>query len=197
MNKFTFDGVNKIFIVNSGITSIDVQIDLYSDWKEVLLEDDNMKYLQALSTVGGDPLTAGRFLGDTYFLENGWKIRPFEGQDHVLNIEGNLFSRDGSGAVVPTTGNSNVLVEMFVSNLVDTTIAESASTDFVQALKDSDWTHSSGTQSANFEDAITTILSMANGRIVNSSSGVFDFYDQDNSSIIFTLTESGLERVRQ
>ncbi len=124
MSKFIFDGVNRLFIVRSGITEIDVQVDLYSDWKEVLREGDNTKYLQALSTIGGDPLTLGRTLGDTYFLENGWKIRPYEGENHVLRIDGNLFSRDGSGSVIPTTGNSNVLVESFVSNLVDTAVSQ-------------------------------------------------------------------------
>jgi hypothetical protein len=68
---------------------------------------------------------------------------------------------------------------------------------FIDQFKSSTWTHSSGTELNNFQDLMVEVLTMANGRIVNSSSGVFDFYDQDNSNVIFTLVESGLQRVRQ
>lgn len=123
MAKFIFDGPNKLFIARSGVTTFDVQIDLYSDWKEELLLSDNMKFLPALRTVGGDPLTAGRTLGDSYFLTNGWRIRPYEAE-HRLLIDGNLFTEEGDSVVVPTTGDFNVLVEMFVSNLVDSTVSQ-------------------------------------------------------------------------
>ena len=32
--KVTFDGINKHIIINPGETQIDVQVDLYSAWKE-------------------------------------------------------------------------------------------------------------------------------------------------------------------
>ena len=196
MNKFTVDGANKLFICNSGVYGFDVQIDLYSDWKEWYLEDNNTKYGEALRTVGGDPLVGGRYLGDTYFLINGWKIRPSEA-DQRLQIDGNIYSDDGSGVVVQTTGNYNVLVENTVSNLVDSTVSDISPTLFVDELKASTWTHSSGTYAKNFEDLIVEIAAMANSKIVNSSSGVFDFYDKDNSNILFTLVESGLQRYKQ
>jgi len=47
-----------------------------------------------------------------------------------------------------------------------------------------------------FENLLTDLLAMANGRIVESSPGVFDFYEQDNTTIAFTLTKSGSERTR-
>lgn len=47
-----------------------------------------------------------------------------------------------------------------------------------------------------FEVAIARLLSMATGRIVESSSGVFDFYEQDNTTIAFTLTKAGSQRTR-
>lgn len=43
---------------------------------------------------------------------------------------------------------------------------------------------------------VRELLAMANGRIVESSPGVFDFYEQDNATIAFTLTKSGSERTR-
>lgn len=48
----------------------------------------------------------------------------------------------------------------------------------------------------SFSDTLKRLLSMATGRIVESASGVYDFYEQDNSTILFTLTKAGSERTR-
>jgi hypothetical protein len=119
MAKVTFDGINRLIIINFGETSIDVAIDVYGDWKEWVLQNDNSKYTVAISAIGGDPIGGGRYLGSTFFLENGWKIRPYEG-NHVLTVTGNLYTRDGSSPFVPTLGTYNVLTSMQVSNLIDT-----------------------------------------------------------------------------
>lgn len=126
MAKATFSGDNKLIIINSGITYIDVKKNIYSDWKEWLSNtgdfsgntSDNTRYEQALSSVGGDPISETISLGATYFLENGWKIRPYEG-NHTLIIAGNIYSRDGSVVVIPTLGSYNVVVNMQTSNLID------------------------------------------------------------------------------
>ena len=47
-----------------------------------------------------------------------------------------------------------------------------------------------------FENAMKKLLSMSTGKIVESSAGVFDFYAQDNATILFTLTKSGSQRTR-
>jgi len=52
--KITFDGGNKLIIVNNGETSLDVGLDLYSAWKEWMLLSDNSKYPIAFSAIGGD-----------------------------------------------------------------------------------------------------------------------------------------------
>lgn len=117
MANVTFDGPNKLIICNSGTTLLSVQ-DTYSYWKEWLLLSDNSKYLQAMSIVGGDPTVSGKYLGTTYFLENGWKIRP-QSSNHTLTVEGNLYARTGS-AFVACIGSYNVQVIQTVSNLIDT-----------------------------------------------------------------------------
>jgi hypothetical protein len=119
MAKVTFNGPAKLIIVDLGITEIDVKVDLYSDWKEWAIVGDNSKYPIALSAIGGDPIGGGRFLGSTFFLENGWKIRPYEG-DHTLVVTGNLYARDGSSPFVNTVGDFNVLINSTTSNIVDT-----------------------------------------------------------------------------
>ena len=123
MAKVTFDGVNSLIIVDPGITELDVQIDLYSDWKEWSLEDDNLKFLPAFRAVGGDPISDTRNLGITFFLINDWRIRPDE-VDHRLVLSGNLFTDPaGFSPVVPTLGSFNVIVEYSTSNLVDATVS--------------------------------------------------------------------------
>lgn len=123
MSNVTFSGIQKLIIVNSGVTTLDIQVDVYSDWKEWEQISDNSKFVQALRPVGGDPLTATKDLGDTYFIMNGWKIRPAE-FNHRLQVEGNLFTEDESSPFVQTLGNYNVVIESFVSNLTDATLAQ-------------------------------------------------------------------------
>jgi hypothetical protein len=108
-HKVTFDGINKLIIINSDENLIDVQRDIYSAWKEWLLYDNNARYLQAIDTVGGEPTVAGQRLDVTYFLINGWKIKPFSGS-YTLNIIGNIFDLDGENIIVPAdiiTGQPN------------------------------------------------------------------------------------------
>ena len=99
-HKVTFDGVNKLILINEGETEIDLQTDIYSDWKEWVLLENNLKYLPPMNTVGGEPTVAGQRLDVTYFLINGWKLKPFPGT-YDLNIIGNIFDIDGGSIKVP------------------------------------------------------------------------------------------------
>lgn len=137
MAKVTFDGSNRLIIVNYGITSLDVKVDLYSDWKEWVLLSDNSKYPTAMTAVGGDPLAGSQYLGTTYFLENGWKIRPYE-DNHSLEVSGNLYARDGSSPFVQTLGSYNVLITLKTSNLVDTVNLAGTSVD-INAIAEAVW----------------------------------------------------------
>lgn len=126
MAKVTFDGPNKLIIVDNGITELDVQIDLYSDWKEWMSLSDNNKFLYAMRSTGGDPTTGIKYVAPYFFLCNGWKIRPYEG-DHTLLLTGNLFVDEpemwGGNALVHTVGDFQVLAN--ISTTSDATIIES------------------------------------------------------------------------
>ena len=129
--KWTIDNLNKLLILKAGVTDIDVQVDLYGDWKEEYLLSNNSSFPPAMRSIGGDPVTALKDAGATYFMINGWKIRPDEA-NHTLNITGNLFTDPaGESVVVNTVGAFNVRVEMFVSNLVD---AVTSRVDLTQLL---------------------------------------------------------------
>ena len=116
MPNVTIDGATKVITVNSLVTALDVKEDLYSYWKDWVLEGDNSKYLIAFTTSGGEEISTGVYVGSYFFLENGWKIKPYEG-DHRLTITGNLYTRDGTSPFIATTGSYNVSIETRNSNL--------------------------------------------------------------------------------
>ena len=128
-HKVTFDGPNKLIRVNDGVTALDVKTDIYSAWKEWVvilgelgLHDENAAFLEAISAIGGQPTPTGA-IGGTFFLENGWKIKPYPGS-YRLDVSGNLFSVDGSNPyvaadVIPGEPN-NINITNQTSNIVDT-----------------------------------------------------------------------------
>ena len=103
-HKVTFDGINKLIIVNDGVTVLDVQEEVYSAWKKWAITETNLKYLNPISTVGGEPTIEGQRLDVTYFLINGWKIKPYSGT-YDLTLTGNIFDGDGGTIKVPADVN--------------------------------------------------------------------------------------------
>ncbi len=73
-HKVVFDGENKLIIINSAESIINVKDDVYSSWKEWAQLRDNGKFLPAIRTTGGDPASGGEKTGDVYFCTNGWRI---------------------------------------------------------------------------------------------------------------------------
>lgn len=118
MSIASFDGPNKIINITTGTTAFTVKA-LYSEWKSFVSLLDNAKFLPAFRYVGGDPTTPGQYLGSTFFLINGWKIRPFNG-DHTLTIDGNLFTEDQSSPYMSTLSPHTVIIQNTFSNLTTT-----------------------------------------------------------------------------
>lgn len=85
-----FDGTAKTMTVASGVTNISVRDDLYGGWKRWIRQGDNAKYARAMRVVGGDPVGAGQFAGDLYFLMNGWRVVV----PHRVYANGALFHDD-------------------------------------------------------------------------------------------------------
>ena len=89
--KCTFDGLNKLILINPSETEVSVKEDIYSAWKEWTSVADNSKFLSAIRVTGGEPITGTNlFTGDTYFVTNGWRIYI----DHSCTIDGVIFSDD-------------------------------------------------------------------------------------------------------
>lgn len=120
-HKVTFDGINRLIIINEGVTELDVQQDIYSAWKEWVLLETNAKYLSAFQTIGGEPTVAGQRLDVTYFLINGWRIKPYSGS-YSLNIIGNIFTSTGDDIKIPADINrfypNNISININTSVIV-------------------------------------------------------------------------------
>jgi hypothetical protein len=207
-HKVTFDGPNKLIIINDGESSISIQDDIYSSWKQWISLRDYLKFVPACRSVGGDPTVEGNFLGATFFTINDWQIQISDNTEFV----GNIFSDDFASPF--KTEESVKLAQAQVSNLIDkisidyddliaagiattgtiseqtTTIQTTLPTGVVNELNNTQY------DGVPFGDIMDILLSMAQGRILENGTGVFEFYAQDNSTILYTLTKSGNERNR-
>lgn len=126
--KVTFDGPNRLILINQGETNIDFKEDVYSAWKEWLRHphhQENGGYAPAISVIGGDPLPGSRQLGTTYFLINGWRMRTWEG-NHELTVNGNVFTREGVPVFVPTLNPWTITINLTTSTLVETVVPETS-----------------------------------------------------------------------
>jgi len=119
-HKVTFDGITKQIIINPDVLSLDVEVDIYSSWKEWASTYDNLKFLPAFRTTGGDPLPGGRRVGQYFFLINGWKlIPPVDYLISDIELIGNLFSDDG-GDIFDLSGFDNFrLIRQVVSQFTE------------------------------------------------------------------------------
>lgn len=116
-DRVSFDGPNKLILVNEPEVVVRVREDLYSAWKRWALLYDNAKYLPALRNIGGDPTVTGQRAGDLYFLINGWQLRTWEG-DHQLQVIGALFNDTGDPVFAPTVFSHNVQTTIERASLV-------------------------------------------------------------------------------
>lgn len=186
----TFDGANRVIVVDFGTTSINLKT-LYSDWKEWAKENDNVKHAIAFSSIGGDQLATGLYLGSTFFLENGWKIRPHEAS-HVLVVDGNLYSRDGSSPFVQTLGSHNVTIQTRTSNLIDTVAtAGSSPTDNAAAVLDGEDSVESG---MTVRQALRLMSAVLAGKVTGAGSGVETFRaatSDHKDRVVVTVTPQG------
>ena len=140
--KCTFDGVNRLILVNQGITAIDVTTDIYSDWKEWVQSYDNAKWLPAVNSIGGEPTPDGR-IGATFFLLNGWRIKPWQG-DYRLTVNGNLYTTEGDNPFLSISGvsvsstvsdlNTMLIERVEVEKVIEATLSETIEATIIATL---------------------------------------------------------------
>lgn len=101
----TFNGSTKRITIDPNLSDVDVK-ELYSEWKEWALQGDNLQYLQAMRTFGGDPTVEGQTAPAYYFLMNGWRC-VVDGFDAVFAY--NLYTDEGENPVITLNGGTALL----------------------------------------------------------------------------------------
>lgn len=146
-NKVSFDGANRIIYVHPEVTSLDIRADLYSGWVDWVVLRDNTKFLPAIRSTGYDPIGAGVFTGDTYFLINGWKLSIDLSKVRVTGV---LFSDNYDTAYY--TPELSAQYPATVSSLVSSSISYQ---NIVTAANPADiWSHSTRTLSTATPTAV-------------------------------------------
>ena len=193
MPKVLFDGTTRRITVLPGITYLDVQADLYSDWKEWVVTSGS-QFVSAFTTTGGDPLPGSQFVGRYYFLINGWKLIPSGTlADQDLTIDGNLFSDDGSSIMI-TSGTSVQLVKQIVSNLASINQVTTATTQSVLTSDQSYQLSSAYNTTGIITGSLNTItgsLTVISGSVSSVQSGV----NTANQQIL--IVSGGVSAVQQ
>ena len=94
MNSFTFLGADKVVLLNNQNTF--TAEDMYSEWKEWVIADDNAKYEKAFDTTGGDAVGGNQEIAPYFFLRNnsGWRIKmPAQNGELVQAVGYDAFLR--------------------------------------------------------------------------------------------------------
>lgn len=99
-DKVSFNGITKIIQVNAGVTSLDIQTEVYSAWIRWFERIENAQFLPAMRFTGLDPIPGGQ-TGGTFFTINGWKVVY---DPRVVALSGILYSDDYSTPYYFTDG---------------------------------------------------------------------------------------------
>ena len=94
--KVSFNGTDRLINVLSGVVEINVERDLYSEWKNWLLSD-NAQYAPAFRTFGGDPTSGTQNAPKYFFLTNNWRVR-IDGESVV--VQSNLYTEEGDSPFI-------------------------------------------------------------------------------------------------
>lgn len=120
-SKVVFSGSTKEILVNNDVTEIDVKTDLYSEWKRWAIEDNNLGYLQAFRTFGGDPTITGQFAPAYFFLTNGWRVIVDSGIE--VSVGTNLYTDELDSPFI-VSNNSAVSLRNSDAATVDTGVEQ-------------------------------------------------------------------------
>lgn len=115
MADATFDGDN-LHITLPSIGSFDAQTQIYSAWKEWIIQGDNAKYPPAFDATGGDPVGGGQFVAPYFFCRNdlGWRIKMPQADGEIV-VAGNLFPRDPNTSLFEQTSGFDAFLRLEVS----------------------------------------------------------------------------------
>ena len=103
-SKLTYDTTNKLFKLNSGVTTLDAKTEFYSaakqDWKDT---DTLWRFRFPIASIGGQNLGGGVTVSPYYQLLYGWRIAPASADQSVV-VVGNVITTEGDSPFGDTAG---------------------------------------------------------------------------------------------
>lgn len=110
-----FDGDN-LHITLPSLGSFDAQKEIYSAWKEWIVQSDNAKYPPAFDVTGGDDVGGGQKVAPYFFCRNdlGWRIKMPSDNGEIV-VAGNLFPRDPNTTLFEQTSGYDAFLRLEVS----------------------------------------------------------------------------------
>lgn len=131
MPKFNFDGPNKRIIMTNeacinGVSTFNL-IELWSEWCDWVVLEDNIKYPPALEVLMV-PLTATDYVGPYLFIRNdlGWMGVPPNVNPCTVIIEGSFFGTDPNSPVM--VNHTEQTTDLIINRSVLTTSIVTSST---------------------------------------------------------------------
>jgi len=112
----TFDGPS-LTIQLPSVEPYDAQRDLYSAWKQWAGLSDNLKYLPAFDTTGGDVISEGQTIAPYFFCRNdlGWRIKMPDDDGEIV-VAGNIFPRDSNETLFQQSPGYDAFLRLEVSS---------------------------------------------------------------------------------
>ncbi len=94
----SFNGITKRITITglADYSTVDVEKDLYSAWKNWVIDGANAKYPQAFRPIGGDPIGGTQTVPPYFFLLNDWKV-DFSAMSNI-GFDTNLYCEESSNA---------------------------------------------------------------------------------------------------
>ena len=133
---FTFDGNLKTIFIDPKVGDITFSaIDLYSSWKRWVMLDNNARFVKAFNAIGGNQLSATKYIAGYIEVTNDWKIKPPDG-DYTLTVEGNLFATGGSTPFVGADSGTVIVVIESTGNALALDNSQQATADITAPVWD-------------------------------------------------------------
>jgi len=189
-----FDGPNRLIILEAADGDAVAVTDIYDAWKDWVFAGTGAPFPEAFTTIGGEPIGGGVFVGSYFFLNttDGWLIRPREAS-HTLTLAGNLYPvGSGDPLFAGTLGVFSTQIRLVTSSLTQAiSTADASAGDVATAV----WAHGTA---ASLVAAVTLIRKITDNRLeVDIAGQRLVLFDDDGVTELrsWDLTTDGGEDV--
>ena len=158
--SYDFDPINKFIKILSGSQNPLDALDIYDksmDWAD---NSGSMVYDAPMGAVGKAPLGGGVYSDSIFILQNGWKLKFYDGTYQFI-IKGTIITDDETARTVsPDSGSVEAIFQVSSQGTISTDLALANDISWIKKIERGRW------------------------KIVNNQ---LVFYDEDNTTIIRTF----------